>query len=57
MENEANSGKHAENERDDRPKTIDAGDLFGSATEVHIRHDGQIYRLRITSRNKLILQK
>jgi len=57
MENEANSGKHAENERDGRPKTIDAGDLFGSATEVHIRHDGQIYRLRITSRNKLILQK
>ncbi len=36
---------------------IEAQQLLGGKNEIHIRHDGQIYRLRITSRNKLILQK
>jgi hemin uptake protein HemP len=42
------------------PKTarrINAVDLFGGEREVWIEHDGIRYRLRITRRNKLILQK
>ncbi len=31
--------------------------LFGSAREVHIDHEGQLYRLRITALGKLILTK
>jgi hemin uptake protein HemP len=39
------------------PNAIDARDLFHGAREVWIEHDGVRYRLRITRRNKLILQK
>jgi hemin uptake protein HemP len=45
---------------DTPPKTarqINAVDLFGGEREVWIEHDGIRYRLRITRRNKLILQK
>lgn len=38
-------------------KQINAVDLFGGEREVWIEHDGIRYRLRITRRNKLILQK
>lgn len=31
--------------------------LFGNAREVHIDHEGQLYRLRITALGKLILTK
>ncbi|HEY2786990.1 MAG TPA: hemin uptake protein HemP [Fimbriiglobus sp.] len=31
--------------------------LFGKDREVWIEHDGTRYRLRITKRNKLLLQK
>ncbi|MFO0970608.1 MAG: hemin uptake protein HemP [Gemmataceae bacterium] len=31
--------------------------LFGGAKEILIEHEGARYRLRITRRNKLILQK
>jgi len=41
----------------DPPKVIPAGDLFGDAREVWIDFHGERYRLRITRRNKLILQK
>jgi hemin uptake protein HemP len=36
---------------------VDASALFGSAREIVIVHDGVPYRLRITRRNRLILQK
>jgi hemin uptake protein HemP len=36
---------------------IDARDLFRGSREVWIEHAGVRYRLRITRRNKLILQK
>lgn len=36
---------------------IDTGVLFQGGREVVIQHDGQIYRLRITRQNKLILTK
>ncbi len=39
------------------PKVIPADDLFGDAREVWIDFHGERYRLRITRRNKLILQK
>jgi hemin uptake protein HemP len=32
-------------------------ELFGDLREIWIEHDGERYRLRITRRNKLILQK
>lgn len=39
------------------PKVIPAAELFGEAREVRIEFHGEVYRLRITRRNKLILQK
>lgn len=39
------------------PKVIPAAELFGDAREVMIDFHGEQYRLRITRRNKLILQK
>lgn len=39
------------------PRTIAAGQLFEGRREVFIEHEGERYRLRITRRNKLILQK
>lgn len=31
--------------------------LFGASKEILIRHTGEVYRLRITRQNKLILTK
>ncbi|HTU23109.1 MAG TPA: hemin uptake protein HemP [Gemmataceae bacterium] len=39
------------------PLVIRARDLFQGQREIWIEHDGKRYRLRITRRNKLILQK
>lgn len=36
---------------------VSAGELFQGKREVRIEHQGIVYRLRITRRNKLILQK
>lgn len=45
----------------DRPAppapVVDARNLFGENREIVIEHDGERYRLRITRRGKLILQK
>lgn len=38
-------------------RVIPAEDLFGESREVWIDFHGERYRLRITRRNKLILQK
>ena len=38
-------------------KTIASANLFEGQREICIEHDGVRYRLRITRRNKLILQK
>jgi hemin uptake protein HemP len=37
--------------------TIDVRVLFGEHREIWLEHEGVRYRLRITRRNKLILQK
>ncbi|MEO2090264.1 MAG: hemin uptake protein HemP [Gemmataceae bacterium] len=38
-------------------RVVRTEDLFGDLREIWIEHDGERYRLRITRRNKLILQK
>jgi hemin uptake protein HemP len=47
----------AEGRQGEEPRVIDARQLFGERAEVWIEHEGVRYRLRITRRNKLILQK
>ena len=39
------------------PRVIQAEALFQGDREVHIEHLGTCYRLRITRRSRLILQK
>jgi hemin uptake protein HemP len=39
------------------PLLIDARELFQGEREICLEFEGQRYRLRITRRNKLILQK
>ena len=36
---------------------IDSGDLFVETREIVIAHGDEIYRLRVTAQNKLILTK
>ncbi len=36
---------------------IDSAELFGGAREIVIRHGAELYRLRLTNSNKLILIK
>lgn len=38
-------------------QAVASQDLFRGQTEIFIDHEGERYRLRITRRNKLILQK
>ena len=54
----------ADDETDDRddapaevPRVLNADELFAGKREVWIELDGVRYRLRITRRGKLILQK
>jgi len=42
---------------EDTPKVVRAEELFGARREVWIELDGVRYRLRITRRGRLILQK
>ncbi len=56
------SDTEAENEErepsgDDPPRVLKADELFAGKREVWIELDGVRYRLRITRRGKLILQK
>lgn len=39
------------------PRVLASVELFGPENEVHILHEGQLYRLRITRQGKLILTK
>jgi hemin uptake protein HemP len=50
-------GKPAVGPRPDEVKVIEARKLFEGSREVYIEHDGVRYRLRLTRRNRLILQK
>ena len=42
---------------DNLPRVVSAQEIFEGDREICIEHDGENYRLRITRRNKLILQK
>lgn len=42
---------------DEASPVVQAKSLFGDSREIVIEHDGERYRLRITRRGKLILQK
>lgn len=44
-------------ERTPQPRTITSAELFGSERELVILHQGDLYRLRITSNNRLIMTK
>jgi hemin uptake protein HemP len=49
--------EHEKEELTEKPRVIDADAIFQGAREVWLELDGIRYRLRITRRNKLILQK
>jgi hemin uptake protein HemP len=49
--------READERVDERPRVIDAAELFQGGREVWLELTGVRYRLRITRRNKLILQK
>ena len=53
------AGNHAAPSNDDAPpqKLFQSEELFQGERIVCIDHEGAIYRLQITSRGKLILQK
>ena len=38
-------------------RVLDSAELFARHSVVNIRHDGQLYTLRLTASNKLILTK
>jgi hemin uptake protein HemP len=38
-------------------RTIESADIFRGANEIMIRHDGVVYRMKITRQGKLILNK
>jgi hemin uptake protein HemP len=38
-------------------RTVGSGDILAGQREVQIAHNGDRYRLRLTSKNKLILTK
>ena len=43
--------------RNDPPHTISSNELLQGRRELWIEHEGQMYRLRVTSRGKLYLTK
>jgi hemin uptake protein HemP len=49
--------RDAREENAESPRVIEAEELFAGKREVWIELDGVRYRLRITRRGKLILQK
>ncbi len=53
---EPESEQH-EGQAEAAPRVLNAEELFAGAREVWIELDGVRYRLRITRRGKLILQK
>lgn len=49
--------KAASNGGTDKPGEVDSKQLFADGNELFIRHDGERYTLRRTSKGKLILTK
>jgi hemin uptake protein HemP len=38
-------------------RVLDSSDIFRGANEIVIRHEGAVYRMKITRQGKLILNK
>ncbi|WP_160012454.1 hemin uptake protein HemP [Rhizobium sp. 18055] len=38
-------------------RVLESSDIFRGANEIVIRHDGAVYRMKITRQGKLILNK
>ena len=62
MNNDKNDSRRSSNQKQERdedepPLEIDTRALLGKRREATIIHDGERYRLRVTSNNKLILTK
>jgi hemin uptake protein HemP len=53
----ANSARTAAREVPVVGNRIESGDLFRETKEITIGHGGDVYRLRLTALNKLILTK
>nr|WP_244480291.1 hemin uptake protein HemP [Rhizobium sp. Root1220] len=51
--------KHAPLQREPAAevRTLESTDIFRGATEIAIRHEGAVYRMKITRQGKLILNK
>jgi hemin uptake protein HemP len=56
-QNEPHDDEDREATGDEQPKVVRAEELFAGKRELWIDLDGVRYRLRITRRGKLILQK
>jgi hemin uptake protein HemP len=54
---EDDQDERPEGRKDEPPRVLNAEDIFAGKREVWIELDGVRYRLRITRRGKLILQK
>lgn len=54
MEPPASSSNEGQSQQ---PVVLDVRELLRGQREILIEHEGEVYRLRLTRRNKLILQK
>jgi hemin uptake protein HemP len=57
MPDQPNSEKPETSSREAAPPTVRSDDLLRKGVELRILHAGEVYRLRITRQNKLILTK
>lgn len=49
--------QRTDDNRGDPVRVLESKDLFEGSTEILIRHDGAVYRMKITRQGKLILNK
>ncbi len=56
MDHNPKSSNESE-QSDSTPKEYESSQLLHGAKEILIRHAGEVYRLRLTKNDKLILQK
>ena len=51
--------QQSDNSRGDEkpPELFESHELFGNRSEIMIRHEGQLYRIRITRNGKLVMNK
>jgi hemin uptake protein HemP len=57
MNQQPRVGRAAEPDPAPAPRVVDSTTLMDGRREILIRHGGEVYRLRLTASNKLILTK